>query len=274
MKQLKEVSRDFKGIWIPREIWLADDLTPLQIIILAEINSLDNDKEKGCTASNKYLSDFLGTTERQVREHLGELKRKGYIIQCSFDGRVRGLRVSSRPEEIPSCCPTEKPPVREDGFFQSSIRDNKDKIKEDNTTSFDKNKKYLPLARLLYEEHKKHDDKFLHGLNGQLERTLYKWADDIRLLIEKDGRDYNTVERVIKWVQAPGCFWIPNILSGSKLREKFPTLVSQMPKKDSSRIDYYERNKDAFHGTIFDSVDDEARKKAREEAEQRGEYVP
>jgi predicted phage replisome organizer len=98
--------------------------------------------------------------------------------------------------------------------------------------SKDKNSKYVPLAQLLYSEHKKNDDGFLAGKD--LEKTFYRWANDIRLLVENDKRDFKLVESVIKWCQSPGCFWVPNILSGSKLRIKFPTLVSQFKRLDKT----------------------------------------
>jgi len=49
--------RDFKGIWIPKEVWLADELNYIQKLLLVEIDSLDN--EKGCFASNDYFADFF-----------------------------------------------------------------------------------------------------------------------------------------------------------------------------------------------------------------------
>lgn len=85
--------RAFRGLWIPREIWFAKDLSYPEKMLWAEINSLDTEK-KGCHASNKYLAKFFKLTERQVREHISKLKKKGYIYQASFDGRKRVLRSS------------------------------------------------------------------------------------------------------------------------------------------------------------------------------------
>ena len=34
--------RDFKGVWIPKEIWLSTDLKVMEKLILVEIDSLDN----------------------------------------------------------------------------------------------------------------------------------------------------------------------------------------------------------------------------------------
>ena len=47
-------------------------------------------------------------------------------------------------------------------------------------------------------------------------------------LIRLDKRTPEEVESVIAWCKSKGNFWIPNIMSGKKLREKFPTLFAQM----------------------------------------------
>jgi len=70
--------RAFRGIWIPAEIWLDTDLTPLDKVILMEINSLDCD-EKGCYASNDYLANFAGCSSSKVNQTVAKLKDKGYV---------------------------------------------------------------------------------------------------------------------------------------------------------------------------------------------------
>lgn len=52
-------------------------------------------------------------------------------------------------------------------------------------------------------------------------------ANAIRLLLDRDGYTAEEVASVIRWAQADQ-FWHTNILSASKLREKFATLDSQM----------------------------------------------
>ena len=48
-------NRDFKGVWIPKEIWLNTDLSIIEKVLLVEIDSLDN-SDRGCFASNEYLA--------------------------------------------------------------------------------------------------------------------------------------------------------------------------------------------------------------------------
>jgi hypothetical protein len=86
-------NRDFKGVWIPKEIYLNKELSWSEKILLIEINSLDNNEEKGCFASNKYLSEFIGISESSMANMVSKLKAQNYIFQVFFDGRNRGLRV-------------------------------------------------------------------------------------------------------------------------------------------------------------------------------------
>lgn len=83
--------RDFKGVWIPKEIWLCKDLSALDRVIYAEIDSLDN--ENHCTASNEYFAEFCGVGEATVTRSIQKLIDKGYIEKVSFDGRHRVLKV-------------------------------------------------------------------------------------------------------------------------------------------------------------------------------------
>lgn len=105
------MNRDFKGVWIPKEIWLSTDLKVMEKLILVEIDSLDN--EEGCFASNEHFSKFFSLSKNRCSEIIKSLEKKGYIeinyvyqqegkaiakrvIRCvrNFDG---GIRKTDRP---------------------------------------------------------------------------------------------------------------------------------------------------------------------------------
>jgi len=65
-------NRDFKGIWIPKEIWLSPTLSLMERVLFVEIQSLDN--ERGCFASNQYFADFFGVSDRQIRTYIVSLR--------------------------------------------------------------------------------------------------------------------------------------------------------------------------------------------------------
>lgn len=69
--------RDFKGIWIPKEIWLNTKLTLQEKVFLVEIDSLDG--EEGCYASNDHFSNFFNLSKNRCSEIITSLSKKGYI---------------------------------------------------------------------------------------------------------------------------------------------------------------------------------------------------
>lgn len=110
----QEFNRDFKGVWIPKAVWLDRRLNALDKIILAEIDSLDQG-ERGCYASNQYIAEFCQCSERKVSEAISKLTEYGYIWVQSFDGRTRELRssltkISMQPSKF---CETDTQNLRE-----------------------------------------------------------------------------------------------------------------------------------------------------------------
>lgn len=72
------MERAFKGIWIPKEIWLSEDLNIMEKLFLVEIDSLDNDH--GCFASNDYFSKFFKLSKNRCSEIIKSLEEKKYIL--------------------------------------------------------------------------------------------------------------------------------------------------------------------------------------------------
>jgi len=67
--------RDFKGVWIPKEIWLSPKLTLQEKVFLVEIDSLDS-SERGCYAGNRYFAKFFGLSEDRCSAIITSLKKK------------------------------------------------------------------------------------------------------------------------------------------------------------------------------------------------------
>ena len=72
------VNRSFRGVWIPRDIWLNKDLSITEKCFLAEIDSLGG-SEEGCFASNQYFGEFFNLSKERARKIIGELRKKGYL---------------------------------------------------------------------------------------------------------------------------------------------------------------------------------------------------
>ncbi|MDA1581910.1 hypothetical protein [Bacillus cereus group sp. TH228LC] len=75
-------------------------------------------------------------------------------------------------------------------------------------------------AKYLFEKIKSNNSK-------QKQPNFDSWANEFRLMREKDNRELQEIKDVIDWCQED-MFWKGNILSPKKLREKFDQLTIQM----------------------------------------------
>lgn len=87
---MKEQERDFKGIWIPREIWLTECLDIIEKCLLVEISSLCVNGY--CYSSNEYFANFFQCSERKISASINKLIKMGLVEQVGFDGRKRYLQ--------------------------------------------------------------------------------------------------------------------------------------------------------------------------------------
>lgn len=67
-----------KGLWIPAEILLNEELSDKEKIILAIILYL-SEETKSCFASNKYIANIVNVTHERVSKIISSLKDKGYV---------------------------------------------------------------------------------------------------------------------------------------------------------------------------------------------------
>jgi hypothetical protein len=94
------MNRKFRGIWIPAEIWLNENLSLQAKCLWAEIDSLcDPSKNEPCYASDEYLMDFSSLKLSRLHEVLKELKDAGLLKKVGYDGRNRSL-MTCTPEVV------------------------------------------------------------------------------------------------------------------------------------------------------------------------------
>lgn len=84
-------NRDFKGIWIPKDIWFNTELSITDKILLAEIDSLDN--ENHCTASNEYFSEFFKVSVPTISRSIKKLKDLGFIETEMVNSNIGSYRI-------------------------------------------------------------------------------------------------------------------------------------------------------------------------------------
>ena len=87
------MNRAFKGVWIPKEIWLSKDLTLQEKVFLVEIDSLDN--EEGCFASNGYFADFFQLSKSRVSQIISNLEKKE-LISLNYLYKINSKEIDRR----------------------------------------------------------------------------------------------------------------------------------------------------------------------------------
>jgi len=61
---MERMQRDFKGVWIPSEIWLSEKLSLIEKVLFVEIYYLDN--ERGCRIGTSASSAQRGSGDDRV----------------------------------------------------------------------------------------------------------------------------------------------------------------------------------------------------------------
>ena len=99
MKHMERAQRDFKGIWIPKEVWLSPTLSLMEKVLFVEIQSLDN--ERGCYASNRYFAEFFGVSPRQIATYVSSLREKGFVTVSIQNQNERTIHAAGKFRRVP-----------------------------------------------------------------------------------------------------------------------------------------------------------------------------
>lgn len=89
-------NRDFRGIWIPAEIWLTKELTVGEKLMYVEIESLSK-LQRGCFASNAHFAEMFSISTSRVSEIISSLANKGFVL---VDQKRQGVRTVQRVIQI------------------------------------------------------------------------------------------------------------------------------------------------------------------------------
>lgn len=114
--------------------------------------------------------------------------------------------------------------------------------KNDKNVKKEKNEKEeVPGRKKIYDVdsiHYKLAERFYKNIlknnPNHKEPNLQNWANDVRLMMERDNRTERQITYLIDWCQNDE-FWFKNILSVSKLREKYDQLVMQIKSEDGKK---------------------------------------
>jgi hypothetical protein len=186
------MNRDFKGVWIPKDIWLDENLTWMEKLLLVEIDSLD--AEKGCFASNDYFAKFFQLSKSRISDLIGQLVSKGYITTFLL---YEGKQVKRR--EITMVIPIRK--------FEGGIRKTEEGYSENaqdintlvnNTISNNNNKLYSHKEAFVNRV-----GEFKDKLGNQYETFISYWteANDKGKMRFQDQKFFDISRRIATWVK-------------------------------------------------------------------------
>lgn len=228
------MNRSFKGVWIPKEIWLSDKLTLQEKVFLVEIDSLDN--QDGCYASNKHFADFFKLSKNRCSEVIKSLEKKNLITieyvrdkgKKSIDKRVirvvdksnMGIREVDRP-------------IRniDQGYSENLEGSN---TSSSNTSS--NTKEIVPYKEIIDYLNGTANKKYRHTTHATKKKIKERWNEGFRLDDFKKVIDVKNAE----WKDSPK--WSKFIRPDTLFGPKFEGYLNQ----DAPRPPGYDPNKDAF----------------------------
>lgn len=187
--------------------------------------------KKSNKISLRFLSEKTNANKRQVERELSTLINRDIVrvIGTSEKG-ARVLQVNKDYDQW------DQKDTGLSGSEQKSTQSNiKPKYDEENT--------YYKMATYFYNRVKNVAEDA--GIGHLTKRAnMQTWADDMRKLVEIDQVDKKTIKNVMDWVTQHD-FWKTNVLSASKLRQKFMELAIKMTADNASKQNQKSKVKDS-----------------------------
>lgn len=181
------------------------------------------------------------TSEKKLMEswNWGKSKTRAFLQMLENDGMI--VKKSDRKKTTITICnysvyhdsENESRPQSDRNQSASGLSADTDKNVKNDKNDKKNNKRHkfeicdMRLAELFF-------NKILENNPGHKKPNLEKWAHDIRLIRERDKRSEKQIEYLINWTQNHE-FWRANVLSPTKLRKQFDTLVAQVKRDHQSK---------------------------------------
>jgi DNA-binding MarR family transcriptional regulator len=246
----KDKKRAFKGVWIPKEIWLDEKLNWKEKLFLVEIDSLDN--EDGCYASNKHFAEFFQMSENRSSEIIKSLYEKGYITRRYIK---EGKQIKKRIITVIQTAirKTDEPIRIIEGGYSENRKDNNTYI--NNTKSKSGLEKNIDKIKK-YDEYKNIYNEYLLAIykQDQINSLIYtskKQRQSLTSLIKRFDDDA-TFRRFCKeafddiWRVEQGC--LPALLIS-----QYDKICAQMAIKENKKQPTQQYNYDT--NIVYDSID-------------------
>lgn len=193
------MNRDFKGVWIPKEIWLNKELTMLEKVLLTEINSLD--AENHCIAGNEYFAEFCNCSESSITKAVRHLQDLNLIEIIDFDGRHRKIRVVNFTMQSSKFYDAESQNLRANNTSNNTIRKSlidksikDEKPKTDIADEFIKLYHYicrsLPKVKAITDKRKKAIEKLMKKYTFEDAKEVFTKSEESDFLTGRNDRGW------------------------------------------------------------------------------------
>ena len=158
---------------------------------------------------------------------MNELKELGYIAYTKHQNGSGTYYLDDEPKhENPN---VEKPNVENPNLGKPP----RIKKKQSNKNTNCKNTNVKVTSQVDAEIVSRYLFDKICSVNPNVKSNWESWTSEIEKAIRIDGRTKEQLLDCLNWIysDSKGSFWIPNILSGKKLREKFDTMNMQVINK-------------------------------------------
>lgn len=176
-------------------------------------------KRHGILTSKRIQNHYCSAVYKRVNV---EMIREYLIVKISNKLNIKIIGINDIGNDT---CELVCDIRNEDKSSVSVVQSTQSKSKSNNKDSrqkqvYDEDSIHYKLALRLYQ-------KILNNNPDYKKPNLQSWSDDIRKLVELDGKTPENVGKVIDWVQQND-FWYKNILSATKLRKQYDRLVIEI----------------------------------------------
>jgi hypothetical protein len=189
--------------------------------------------------TNEWFKGDKEITEQKVRTSLKKLEKLLFLTSTSTSNytllEVLNYNVyQDKPDEdnqvSNQVLTKSQPSTNQVLTTNKNVKNDKNVKKKDKDIRpkqvYDEQSIHYQLALRLYKNILKNNPEYKAP-------NFQKWSNDVRLMLEQDKRTEDQISYLMDWVQNDS-FWKSNILSTSKLREKFDQLVIRV-KEDISK---------------------------------------
>lgn len=202
--------------------------------------------------SHKEWQEEICLTKRQVSYSTAKLKEMGLVDTKLMKANGAPtlhykLDYDKLVDWIVTNCNNGKPQnvTMDSNNMSQSLTENTTETTTKKKTSCQKfSTSDLENAKLLFE-------LMLLNNPSAKEPNLEKWANDFRLMREKDNRTDEAIKYLINWTQKDD-FWSTNILSPAKLRKQFDALVVKIKKEKAKNQPKVIKSKKELREEDFD----------------------